>query len=207
MTGALVVLGIAMLAAAPPLVLATLRGVASGSRPAMPLAVIAAATAVLVAGVRRFAASWPGTGGHPWRHHALVPSGPASWAWSATRGITTYWLHPRELGRFSAAEVAWMAISPLAFAALGVAVAVLLRRLELGPRTLRYLAGVTRVAVGAFGVLLVGVACWVLAGVAPGPTDIYRVGLVERLGLLAMVGLLGVAVQASRPVRNAASLR
>jgi hypothetical protein len=72
--------------------------------------------AVVVVGGRHFANGWPGTGGHPWARQGLVPGGVAAFSWASTLSVSSFWAHPAALAAFPPAELAWMALSPLAVA-------------------------------------------------------------------------------------------
>ena len=102
-------------------------------RPVRRQAALAAGCAVaLVAGARHFANSWPGTGGTGASHH-LVPGGLAAFGWASTLSVSSFWAHPSLLARFPAAELAWMAASPVAGTVLIVAAGTAVRRLDLPP--------------------------------------------------------------------------
>ena len=195
---ALVAAGLAVLAAGPllwALARAALRGRADGLlRPSL---LAAAGATVLVVGSRHFENGWPGTGGHRWAYHRLVPTGIEAFAWAASRGVTSYWMHPGALMSFSVGEVAWMAVSPLIVACVVVALVKVVRRVEFSPRILRYEATLARATVAVMLVFLAGAACWIIADGVPGPTGIYRVGTVDVIGLVAMVTAWAVACQAA----------
>jgi hypothetical protein len=93
---------------------------------------------LVVAGSHHFASAWPGTGAHPALPHGFLPAGVAAFGWAGTLSVSSYWAHPAALGAFPAAEIAWMAVSPLALVAAVAGVAGLVRRLDLSPRVLRY---------------------------------------------------------------------
>jgi hypothetical protein len=98
----------------------------------VPAAVLVTATTLLFAGGRHFGNGWPGTGGH----RGLVPGGLAAFEWATSLSVSAYWAHPGALAVFPAAELAWMAVSPVALAAAVLAAATLVRRAELPPRLL-----------------------------------------------------------------------
>jgi hypothetical protein len=154
-------------------------------------------------GCRHFAGGWPGTGGHDWGHHALVPAGLASFGWAATRGISSYWAHPGALASFPLIEVLWMLVSPVALVGLIASSARIMHRLDLSPRVLRYEVIVTTVAVAVVLVLVLGAGLWVLDDGAPGPTGIYRVGLINFVGLGVMAAACAAACRAASRARGA----
>ena len=108
------------LLATVPLAWAAVRAARGGGagRVAGPLLFTCCAAAVVVWGSLHFGHHWPGTGGHAWPQRGLVPGGVARFCWAATLWVSAYWAHPRSLLAFPATEVAWMAISPLALAAV-----------------------------------------------------------------------------------------
>ena len=159
-----------------------------------PVILVIVGVGVLIAGGTHFDNHWPGTGGHPWGHHGLVPSGVAAFSWAATRGVTSYWFHPGALARFDAAEIMWMAASMLAILGVVVGMTKVVRRLELTPRVLRYEIAVARSALAVMMLFMAGAGAWVIADDPAGPTGIYRVGAIDVVGLTVMA----VAVFASR---------
>jgi len=158
--------------------------------------------ALLIAGSRHFGNGWPGTGGHAWAHQGLVPGGVAAISWSSTLSISSYWAHPGALSSFPAAEIAWMAVSPLSVICIVVGAAKAVLRLELSPRTLRFEARLSVVA--ALGMLVyLGACCaWVLDG-GPGPRNLFHAGAIDVAGLGVMAAALGLACQASSRARRA----
>ncbi len=162
-----------------------------------PLALVAVGLLVLVWGSIHFGHGWPGTGGHPWRERDLVPGGVARFAWAATLWISSYWAHPGALASFPAAEVAWMAASPAALLATAIGTARMLRRLPLSPRMLRYELGLGIAASGAMAAFLAGAGSWVISG-GPAPRGLFRVGVIDDLGLAVMAAALVLAAGAGR---------
>ncbi len=160
--------------------------------------------AVLTAGSLHFENGWPGTGGHAWAYHGLVPAGVSAFVWAATRGVTSYWLHPSALRSFPALEVVWMAVSVLAIACLVVGLTKAVRRLEVSPAVWRYEANLARAA----GVVMIGfftgAASWVLAANRPGPSGIYRVGTIDVIGLVVMAIAWALAHRAAGRARQGA---
>jgi len=159
----------------------------------MLLAMVGAA--VFALGSHHFAHGWPGTGGHRWAHRGLVPSDVASFTWSATLWVTSYWAHPVALASFPVAEIAWMAVSPLALLAVLVGAAKALRRLPLSARVLRYELWLGAGATIAMAVFLAGAGSWVMSG-GPAPRQLFRVGAIDGMGLAVMAAALAVAFQA-----------
>ncbi len=159
---------------------------------------------ILVAGSRHFENSWPGTGGHAWAYQRLVPAGVSAFVWAATRGVTSYWLHPSALRSFPTIEVAWMVVSLVAIACVVIGLTKTIRRLEVSPAVWRYEALVARAAGGVMLAFLAGAASWVLAANPPGPTGIYRVGTIDAIGLVVMVVAWAVAQRAAKRARAGA---
>ncbi|HXW47604.1 MAG TPA: hypothetical protein VEL03_22600, partial [Streptosporangiaceae bacterium] len=121
--------------------------------------------------------------------------------WASTLSVSSYWAHPALLGRFPAAELAWMALSPLAAAGLVIGVVLVLRRLRLSPGLMRYQARLAAAASVAAVAFLAGAASWVL-GRSAGPAA-FRPGLVNGAELLVMAAALAVALRAAAGIRRA----
>ena len=190
---ALLALGCA--AAVPVLCSVAVRAVGSRGRGlAVPSAVLIAATSVLIIGGRHFGNGWPGTGGH----HGLVPAGLSAFEWATSLSVSAYWAHPGALAAFPAAELAWMAVSPLALAAAVTAAATLVRRTELPPRLLVFEARLGAVACAAMAVFLGGCSCWVATG---GQRSLFHAGLIDVVAVAVMALALAVAQQAARTAR------
>ncbi len=151
---------------------------------------------LVVVGARHFGNGWPGTGGHPWFGQGLVPGGVAAFTWASTLSVSSYWAHPEALLSFPSAEVAWMAISPVAVICLVVGAAKTVRRLELSPRVLRYEARLGRMATLGMSVFVVGSCCWMVDG-GPGPRNLFHAGAIDIVGLAAMACALAVAHRAA----------
>ena len=135
---ALLLCSLALLAAIPiacAVILRFVRRQADGL--ILPALFFVAGTAVLVIGGRHFGNAWPGTGGHPWAHQGLIPGGVAAFTWGSTLWVSSYWAHPGSLALFPAAELAWMAVSPVATAFLLTGATKTIRRAGLSSRTLR----------------------------------------------------------------------
>ena len=171
-----------------------------------PSALFLAGLAVVVIGGRHFGNGWPGTGGHPWPHQGLVPSGVAAFSWASTLSVSSFWAHPAALAAFPAAEVAWMALSPLAVAGAVAGAAAVVRRAGrspavLSPAVLRFEIWLGRAACAAMAAFLAGACAWVLAR-APGA--MFRPGLIDVAGLVVLALALAVAHQAAGQARAGA---
>ena len=164
-----------------------------------PLLLLIGGLGVLAVGTHHFANGWPGTGGHPWVHQGVVPGGVAAWAWASTLFVTSYWAHPAALAGFPAGEVAWMVVSPISLAATLVALAKLVRRLELSPRLLRYQRRLTYAATVAMAAFFTGAGLWVFDG-GPGPHNLFHIGAIDVVDLVAMAVALAMTTQAVRRV-------
>jgi hypothetical protein len=163
------------------------------------LALISAAT--LVAGARHFQNAWPGTGGTG-AQHGLVPGGLSAFGWASTLSVSSYWAHPALLGRFPHAELAWMALSPVAAAGLLIGLVLTVRRLTWSGRLLRYEAALAGWACLSAAVFLVGAVSWLLGHGLSGAA-LFRPGLVNGAELLIMVMSLAVALRAAARIRRA----
>ncbi len=207
MCAAAILMVVLAVAAAVPVVWALPRAVIArqGSALRPPCLLMIASAAILALGGRHFENHWPGTGGHRWAYHGLVPSGVAAFGWADTRGVTSYWMHPGALATLGTAEVTWMAISPVAILSLLVGLTKIVRRLELAPRTLIYEANLARAAVAAMVVFAGGASFWVIADGSPGPTGIYQVGAIDFIGLAVMAVTLTGSYQATTQARSAQS--
>lgn len=162
-------------------------------RMARPACLAVACAAALVAGARHFQNSWPGTGGTG-AEHSLVPGGVAAFGWSSTLSVSSFWVHPALLSRFPAAELAWMAASPIVGVTLIIAAATAVRRLALAGRVVRYLARLARGACWAAAMFLAGATIWVV-GQGGEPAGLFRPGLLDGAELLIMAVALAVAVR------------
>jgi hypothetical protein len=166
-------------------------------------------------GGRHFGNGWPGTGGHPWAHQGLVPGGVAAFSWASTLSVSSFWAHPAALAAFPAAELAWMALSPLAVAATVTGAAAVVRRAGLAPdvlspRLLRFETWLGRAACAAMAVFFAGACAWVapLLGVggagfldAGGAGSLFRPGAIDVAGLVVLILALAVARQAAGQAR------
>ncbi len=165
-----------------------------------PVLFFVAGSAVLVIGGCHFGNGWPGTGGHPWAHQGLVPGGVAAFTWAATLWVSSYWAHPGGLALFPAAELAWMAVSPVAIAFLLTGATTTIRRAGLSSRTLRYEAYVARAAAFAMFAFLLGAGTWVASG-GPGPGHLFHVGVIDLAAIIVMTAALAVAHRAIQRAR------
>jgi hypothetical protein len=202
---------LALLAVAPVAWLVAARLVRGPSHASslVPVLVFAGSLAVLFIGGRHFGNGWPGTGGHPWSAGALrvgghewigrglVPGGFAAFSWAATLSVTTYWLHPAALAAFPAAELAWMAISPLALAGAIWSAAMLVRRVPLPPRVLAFQARLAVVACCDMLAFFAGCGLWV----ASGGQGLFHAGTIDAVGVGVLAVVLAVASQAARHAR------
>ncbi len=147
---------------------------------------------VLVVGTHHFANGWPGTRGHPWTDQGIVPGGVAAYAWASTLFVTSYWLHPSALAHFPGGEVAWMLGSPVAVAALIVGATRIVRQVHLSPRVIRYERRLGLLAAVTTALYLTGAALWVVDG-GPGPRNLFRIGSIDVVELVALALLAFVA--------------
>ncbi len=201
MSLAIVVFAALCVAAVVPFAWAILRGIVGerSGRLLRPLLLTVAGAGVLIVGTHHFANGWPGTGGHPWAHQGVVPGGVAAYAWASTLFVTSYWVHPAALSTFPTPEVAWMVVSPVALAAALVGVAKLIRRLAFTDGVLRYereLASAATVVMAAF---FTGAALWVFDG-GPGPRNLFHVGAIDIIDLMALAGAMAITGLAVRSV-------
>jgi hypothetical protein len=199
MTGTILVLALLTLLAALPVAYTVaarlLRGRARGL--AVPSALVLAGLAVMIVGGRHFGNGWPGTGGHPWARTGLVPGGVAAFSWASTLSVSSFWAHPAALAAFPAAELTWMALSPLALACLVSGAATAIRRAELSPALLRFEGRLGAAACVTMAVFL-GAGCAWLAGRTAPPGSLFRPGAIDVAGLAVMALALAVACQAVR---------
>lgn len=93
--------------------------------------------------------------------------------------MSPYWAHPGSLALFPAAELAWMAVSPVALAFLLTGAARTIRRAGLSPRTLRYEAFLARAAAFGMFTFLLGACTWVVSG-GRGPVNLSRTDLTRQ---------------------------
>lgn len=169
-----------------------------------PSLAAAAGALALLAGGRHFGNGWPGTGGHWWPHQGLVPGGVAAFGWACTQSVTSYWAHPGALASFPPAELAWMAASPVAVILLVSGVALLVRRLGLPARVLRFEAWLGSAAALAMAAFLAGAWCWVAEG-GPGPRGLFHTGTIDVASLAVMATALATGGQAAYRAHRAAA--
>ena len=205
MSGAMLVFAVLALLAALPVAWSVVSRMARGRRRGLlgPSALLAAGLAVMVVGGRHFGNGWPGTGGHPWARQGLVPGGVAAFSWASTLSVSSFWAHPAALAAFPAAELAWMALSPLA-------VACAVSRRGHGGSPDRALPGVLgfeiRLGIGAcvtMAVFLGGCCAWITDRAA-GPGNLFHPGAIDVAGAAVMAAALAVARRAVRQARAGA---
>jgi hypothetical protein len=144
----------------------------------------------------------------------------AAFSWASTLSVSSFWAHPAALAAFPAAELAWMALSPLAVAATVTGAAAVVRRAGqapdvLSPRVLRFETWLGRAACAAMAVFFAGACAWVapLLGVggagflgvgslgAGGAGSLFRPGAIDVAGLVVLILALAVARQAAGQAR------
>jgi hypothetical protein len=194
--------GLGLLAAAPVVWVVASRIVRGRSRGlVVPAVAFCVAAAVGVAGARHFQNGWPGTGGHAAGHPGLVPSGMAAFSWASTLFISAYWAHPSALGAFPAAELAWMAVSPVALAVAVAAAATVVRRTEIPPAVLRFEIRLGTVACVVMTVFLAGCCSWLAAG-DRAQHDLFHFGTIDVAGVAVMTAALAIAQHAVHRARR-----
>ncbi len=202
MSVAMLAFGVLALAAAAPVLWSAGSRIACGRRHSLlgPTALVVACAVIMFVGGRHFGNGWPGTGGHPWARQGLVPGGVAAFAWASTLSVSSYWAHPGALAGFPAAELAWMALSPLAMAGLAGGAAALIRRTELSARVLAFEARLGAAACAVMAVFLGGCGAWIIDG-EPGPGNLFRPGVIDAAGAVVMTIAFVAARQAARTAR------
>jgi hypothetical protein len=165
---------------------------------------VVACAVIMFVGSRHFGNGWPGTGGHPWARQGLVPGGVAAFSWASTLSVSSYCVHPGVLVRFPAAELAWMALSPLAMVGLVSGVAALVRRTELSARVLDFEIRLGTAACAAMAVFLGGCCAWIIDG-GPGPRNLFHAGAIDAAGTVVMAIAFVAARQAARLARLGAT--
>ena len=216
MSGAMLAFAVLALLAVLPVAWTVVSRLARGRPPGLlgPSLVVLGGLAIVVAGGRHFGNGWPGTGGHPWPHQGLVPGGVAAFSWASTLSVSSFWAHPAALAAFPAAELAWMALSPLAVAGTVTGAAAVVRRASrspavLSPAVLRFETWLGRAACAAMAVFLAGACAWVAAplgasGAGRAPGAMFRPGLIDVAGLVVLAIALAVARQAAGQARAGA---
>jgi hypothetical protein len=205
MSGAMLVFGVLALLAALPVAWGVVSRMARGGRRGLlgPSALFLVGLAVVVVGGRHFGNGWPGTGGHPWARQGLVPGGVAAFSWASTLSVSSFWAHPAALASFPSAELAWMALSPLAVAGVVVGVATAVRRTELAPGVLGFEIRLGIAACVTMAVFLGGCCAWIIDR-APGPGNLFHPGAIDVAGTVVMTVALAVAWQAVGQARTGA---
>lgn len=212
MSGAMLVFAVLALLAVLPVAWSVVSRIAGGQRRGLagPSALFLAGLVIVVVGGRHFGNGWPGTGGHwpgagsrPWARQDLVPGGVAAFSWALTLSVSSFWAHPAALAAFPAAELAWMAASPLALACAVAGAAMAVRRTEFSPGVLRLEARLGTAACATMAVFLGACCAWV-ADRVPGPGNLFRAGTIDVAGVVVMTVALAAAWQAARHARRAA---
>ena len=194
----LLLAGLALLAGLPVARAVAVRIVRGGARDLLgPSALFLGGLVVMVVGGRHFGNGWPGTGGHPWARPGPVPGGVAAFSWASTLSVSSFWAHPAALAAFPAAELTWMALSPLALAGLVTGAAAIVRRTELSPAVLRFETRLARAACVTMAVFLGAGGAWIADRTAPagGP---FHPGAIDVAGLAVMALALATGWQAAR---------
>ncbi len=204
MSGALLGFLVLAVASALPLAWALCAGLRRRALrpPALAALLAAVGLATLVLGSLHFSHGWPGTGGRPWAGRGLVPTGPARLCWAITLWISAYWAHPGALSAFPGAELAWMAVSPVALLATVAGAAGVLRGAPLSPRLLRYEGRLGIACALLMSVMLAGAGSWVVSGGAA-PRGLFRAGAIDGAALAVMTAGLVLAVGAVRRTLHA----
>jgi hypothetical protein len=205
MSGAMLVFALLALLAALPVAWSVASRIARGQPRGLlgPSLLFLAGLAVVVAGGRHFGNGWPGTGGHPWAHQGLVPGGVAAFSWASTLWVSSFWAHPAALAAFPAAELAWMALSPLAVTCVVAGAATAVRRTELSAGVLDLEVRLGAAACVTMAVFLGGCCAWI-ADRAPGPGSLFHPGVIDVAGAAVMTAALVVARQAAHQARAGA---
>jgi hypothetical protein len=188
--------GLIGLAAAVPVIWRVLAAAARrDGRLIRPAGLVLSCAVALALGAKHFQNSWPGTGGTG-AEHGLVPGGVAAFGWASTLSVTSFWAHPGLLGRFPAAELTWMVLSPVAGIVCAGTAVIVVRRLSLPRPIVSYLARLAQGACCAGMAFAAGAALWML-GRSPA-AGLFRPGLVNEAELLIMMLALALALTASR---------
>ena len=201
-SAAMLALGVLALAAAAPVLWSAGSRIAHGRRRGLlgPAALVVACAVIIFVGGRHFGNGWPGTGGHPWSRQSLVPGGVAAFSWASTLSVSAYWAHPSALAGFPAAELTWMALSPLALVAVVGGAAALVRRTELSAAVLAFEIRLGAVACAAMAVFLAGCCAWLVDG-GPGPRNLFHAGSIDAAGAIVLIIAFVAAWHAARTAR------
>jgi hypothetical protein len=199
MSAAIAVFAALAVAALAPILCALVKQ--RSARVGTPLLLVLAGSTVTVLGGLHFGNGWPGTGGHPWAGRGLVPGGVAAFSWASTLSVSSLWAHPDWLARFPAPELAWMAVSPLAMAAVVAGLAMIIRRCDLSPRALRFEARLGVAAAAVMVVFLAGCGAWVVDG-GPGPDGLFHAGAIDVAGLVLLAITFALAQRATTLARR-----
>jgi hypothetical protein len=199
MSGALLAFVPLLALAAPPVLVALARALAAGRwrELAVPLVVATWGGVMLALGSEHFGPWWPGTGGHWWSARGLVPAPVARVLWAGTSWFSSYWLHPGWLSHFPTNQLAWMAFSPFALIATLSGTALLVGRLRVSARVLRFEAAIGVIGVVATAAFLAGASSWVL-GDGRDLVNILSVGVIDYAAVVVMTLALLAACAAAR---------
>jgi hypothetical protein len=202
MSAAMLAFGVLAVAAAVPVLASAGTRLVRGQRHGLlgPAALAVACTVFVFVGGRHFGNGWPGTGGHPWARQGLVPGGVAAFSWASSMSVSSYWVHPGALASFPAAELTWMALSPLAIAGLVAGAAALVRRTDLSARVLDFETRLGTAACAVMVVFLGGCCAWILEG-GPGPRNLFHPGAIDTAGAVVLTIAFAAARQAARVAR------
>jgi hypothetical protein len=108
------------------------------------------------------------------------------------------------LASFPAAELAWMALSPLAIAGLVGGTAALIRRTDLSARVLDFETRLGTAACAVMVVFLGGCCTWIFDP-GPGPRDLFHSGAIDTAGAVVLTIAFAAARQAARVARLGAA--
>jgi hypothetical protein len=115
--------------------------------------------------------------------------------------VSSYWVHPAALAAFPPAEVAWMALSPVAAACVAGGAATTVRRVAVSPRVLRFEAFLGTAACVAMAAFLAACCLWLGDGAA-GPSNLFHAGTIDVAGVAVMAVALAVARQSAAQARR-----
>ena len=126
-----------------------------------------------------------------------MPGGAAAFCWAATLSVSSYWAHPAALAAFPAAELAWIAVSPVAMACGAGGTAMAIRRAGLPKAVLRYETGLGVAACATMVVFLTGCSVWLIDG-GPGPRNLFHAGAIDIVAAAVLAVAFAAAQQAVR---------